>query len=124
MSTVFPPSAEASIHVPAAATQATITKAAPSATGVRHYVVGFSATIAAGVTVQTPIAVNLIAGGTGGTTYLWRGKLSAPASGVGAIVVTGINLPVPINTAVTLEFAGAGASATEQAVTLWTYSGT
>jgi hypothetical protein len=107
-------------HTPNAATQATITKTAGGA-GVRHICYGITATIACGTTAQTPLTVYLRDGATGAGTVLWSATISAPANGVGGICITDLNIVGSANTAMTLEFSGAGVADSKQAVTLMGY---
>jgi hypothetical protein len=103
-------------HVPATATQATITKAAVS--GYRHVCNSITATVAANSTAQTPLTVYLRDGATGAGTILWAGTVAAPANGLGGVCVGGLNIIGSENTAMTLEFSAAGVANSAQAVTL------
>lgn len=100
-------------HNPAAATQATIAKAA-AGENVRNVCRSITATIACGATPQTPIGVVLL----DGATEKWSAKLAAPANGVGVIAISGLWIVGSPNTAMTLQFAGAGVAASEQAVSM------
>jgi hypothetical protein len=104
-------------HAPAAATKATITKAA-GGTGVRHVATMISATIACDSTAQTPLNVYLRDGATGAGTILWAGTVAAPANGNGGVAVPLPNVAGTENTAMTLEFSAAGVTASVEAVTL------
>lgn len=108
-----------SVHTPAAATQATISKAGVA--GYRHVCDSITATIACGATAQTPVNVVLRDGATGVGAVLWSAWLSAPVDGVGVITITGIGIPGTAGSAMTLEFTGAGVAASEEAVTLVGY---
>lgn len=103
-------------HTPAAATQATITQ--PAVAGARHICKAITATVAAAATAQGPINVVLRDGPSGSGTIKWSAKLSAPANGCANIAITGLSIVGSVNTPMTLEFAAAGAAATEQAVSL------
>lgn len=103
-------------HTPAAATQATITKAAVA--GYRHVCDSITATIACGATAQTPIQVVLRDGATGVGAILWSAKLAAPVNGMGDIEMTDLGIPGTSGNAMTLEFTGAGVAASEQAVAM------
>lgn len=103
-------------NTPAAATQATITKAA--AAGFRHICDSITVTIAAAGTAQTPINVVLRDGATGVGAVLWSAKLSAPANSTATVQLTSLALPGTSGNAMTLEFTGAGVAASEQAVSM------
>lgn len=103
-------------HEPAAATQATIGKAAVA--GVRHICKEISASIAAAATAQTPISVRLRDGATGAGTILWSMMLSAPANQCASVALTGLSIVGTPNTAMTLEFSGAGVANSQQTVNL------
>jgi hypothetical protein len=104
-------------HVPATATQATITKAAGGA-NVRHVCKVISATIACGATAQTPIQIYLRDGATGVGTILWAASVAAPADGVGGVMFDSLSIMGSANTAMTLEFSAAGVTASQEVVTL------
>lgn len=109
-------------HTPAAATQATISKAA--VTGARHVCKGITATIAAGATASGIVNAVLRDGATGAGTILWSGKLVAPI-GVGvSIALSDLNIVGTKGTAMTFEFVGAGAAATEETVAMNGYTET
>lgn len=105
---------------PVTATKATVTKAAGAA-GVRHVVAGFSFTLAAGATAQTPLNIDVIDGASGGTTRLWTGAISCVANGAAEVTVPFCSLVGTAATGTTIEFSAAGATATLQAVTMWGY---
>lgn len=99
-------------HAPAAAAQATISRAA--ATGQRHVATSVTVCVSAAATAQTPLQFSLRDGATGAGTVAWTVRLSAPANSTYCVTA-----PVEIlgtsNTAMTLESAGvtvAGAFAT------------
>lgn len=104
-------------HTPAAATQATITQAAAGA-GVRNVCKAITATVACAATAQTPINIVLRDGASGAGTILWSAKLAAPANSAGVIAVAGLNIVGSPNTAMTLEFGGAGVANSEQTVSM------
>ena len=109
------------IHVPAANTQATATKAA-AGVGIVNVCTAITVTLAAGATAPTAInlQVNLIDGASGGGTYLWRTTISLPAT-AGATtgyVLSDVVLPGTANTAMTLEFSGAGGANTIESVSM------
>lgn len=103
-------------HEPAAATQATCTKAATA--NVRHVCKVISVSIACGATAQTPISVRLRDGATGAGTILWSMKVSAPVNSSQVIYEPGLSIVGSVNTAMTLEFSAAGVAASEQTVNL------
>lgn len=106
-------------HTPAAATQATITKAAVA--GSRHVCDSITVTIAAGATAQTPIQVVLRDGATGVGAILWSAKLSAPVNSMADIELNGLSIPGTSGAAMTLEFTAGGVAASEQAVSMVGY---
>jgi hypothetical protein len=105
-----------SVHKPAAATQATITKAAQA--GVAHVCDSITATIACDATAQTPIDIVLRDGASGSGTIIWAMTVSAPANDVGGVALTGLEIPGTPGNAMTLEFSAAGVALSKQAVTL------
>lgn len=119
---VFPtPAATAwtAIHRPAANTQATITKATAGA-GIRNVCTALNVVLAATAAAPTAVnlAVSLIDGASGATTYLWGATLSIPAV---AGATTGISLSNlwlvgSANTALTIEFSAAGGANTIESV--------
>lgn len=99
-------------HAPAAAAQATISKAADAAA--YHVATSVTVCVSAAATAQTPLQISLRDGATGVGTIVWTVRLSAPANGT-ACVVAPMNIKGTKNTAMTLESAGvtvAGAFAT------------
>lgn len=105
------------VHEPAAATQATITRAAGGA-GVRHVCTGITVCLAAGGTATGPIKVRLL----DGATTLWVAALSAPVSSAAVIHLDDLSLVGTANTTMTLQFDGAGAAASLETVALSGYS--
>jgi hypothetical protein len=105
------------VHAPTTATQATITKAAGGA-GVRHVCKVITATLACGATAQTPIQVYLRDGATGAGTILWAATVAAIANGFASILFDNLSITGSANTAMTLEFSGAGVAASQEIVTL------
>lgn len=110
------PGHKSATHEPAAATQATCSIAAAANT--KYVCKEISASIACGATAQTPISVRLRDGATGAGTVLWSMMLSAPANTCATIYLTGLSIPGSNNTAMTLEFSGAGVAASQQTVNL------
>jgi len=120
---VIPPAANqfAVTHTPAAATQATISKAAGAA-GVSNVATFLSYSIYTGATAQTIIVVALRDGATGAGTILWSKSLALPAN---SIVSESIMLPHLVGTAataMTVEFSGAGVANSVQSVNLAGYT--
>lgn len=108
-------------HVPAANTVATVSKAAAGA-GVRNVCTGFTVAIASGAVAPTAtqLTVALIDGAAGGATYIWRAVIALPAvaGATTAYVRSHCWLPGSANTAMTLEFSGAGGANTYQSVSM------
>ena len=109
-------------HQPAAAAQASASRAASGGT-TRNVCTGFTASIAASTTA--PVAwtgtVTLYDGSTASTTYLWGPtvlSLPATAGAVAAFVVGDKWLPGTTNTAMTLAFNSSGPANTFQSVTM------
>jgi hypothetical protein len=117
---VVPPDNWAVNSTPAAATQATATKAA--AAGVRHFCTSISATLAAGATAQAAAAVlNLRDGATGAGTILWSKQVILPVNGVWEVNLGSLNIPGTAGNAMTLEFSAAGAAGTFESVSMTGY---
>lgn len=112
-----------SVHVPAANTQATISRAAGAA-GVRNVCTSLSVVLAAGATAPTAAAVTvaLIDGATGGTTYLWRHNITIPAiaGAMNGIAVTDCWFEGTAATAMTLELSAAAGANTLESVSMST----
>lgn len=112
----------ATTHAPAAATQATATKAAAGA-GVKNVCTAITVTLASGA-VPTVGVVQFVLrdGATGAGTVLWVGKLSLPAvSGDSRVLAVPVNIEGTANTAMTLETTAAPAANVEATVA---FSGT
>lgn len=95
-------------HQPAAATQATVTRAAGGA-GVRHVCRSITVSILA-VAAQGQIIVNLRDGATGAGTILWSAGFVLAAGTSDRIALSGLNIIGTANTAMTLEVAAAPAA--------------
>ena len=121
VSLTVPNSTWSATHTPATATQATASRAAGAA-GVRHVATTLTACIASGITVQTPVLINLRDGATGAGAVLWSGAVSAPANDSNCTIISGLAMIGTAATAMTLEFAAAGAAATQETVTLTGFS--
>ncbi len=106
-------------HQPAAATQATISRAAD--VGGRHVCRSVTVSVATGATASGIITFNLRDGATGAGTILWSCKLSAAINGSDSISVP-MNVIGTKNTAMTLESAGAGAATSELTVAITGYT--
>jgi hypothetical protein len=109
-------------HVPAAATQATITRAAGGA-GVRHVCTSIDAALVLPATAnQAVITLNLRDGATGAGTILWSRRFGIGAANAAdaqqEVSLSGLKIVGTANTAMTLEFSAAGAATTLQSVAL------
>lgn len=108
-------------HQPAVGSQATISKAAVG--DKRHRCTSITATLS-GTAAQTVLYVNLRDGATGAGTILWSAPMVVAAGLVpDRVVVSNLNIVGSVNTAMTLEFAGAGAGTTIQDVSLTGWTG-
>lgn len=108
-------------HTPAAATQATITKAAGAA-GVRHVCTSISATLATiGTAQSTDLQLNLRDGATGAGTILWSRSIVLPTNAVWNVDLSGVNIVGSAATAMTLEFDAANATASFASVAMTGY---
>jgi hypothetical protein len=99
-----------------AAAQASASIAA-LATG-KHVCRSIHASICTVGTAQTPLQLVLRDGATGAGTIKWSRTITAPVNTTVSVDVTGLAIPGSANTAMTLEFAGAGVAASVQDVTL------
>lgn len=110
------------VSTPAAATQATATKAAGGGT-VKHVCTSLAFSIAVdGTHAQTLIQVNLRDGATGAGTILWSMSiLKAATEGMTAFALGGLKLIGTANTAMTLEFSAAGVTGSIESVSLTGY---
>lgn len=108
-------------HIPAAATQATVTQAAGAA-GVKNVATLLSYAIVTVGTAQTVISIALRDGATGAGTVLWSKQFILP---VNATVNESVSLPHvqgSAATAMTLEFSAAGVAASLESVSLAGYT--
>lgn len=106
-------------NTPAAAAQASASKTAGGA-GVSNVCLRCIATVSAGATAQTPIVLNLRDGATGAGTVIASWSLACPTNSC-VVVDTGVAplfLMGSPNTAMTLEFAGAGVAASQETCTI------
>lgn len=93
-------------HTPAAAAQATASKAAGTGS-VRHVCTSISAVIATVGTLQGPIQINLRDGASGAGTILWSQTVQLPVNGLAVIQLSGLNIVGSAATAMTLETSAA-----------------
>lgn len=112
-------------HVPAAATVATITRAAGAA-GVRHVCTSIDAALVIPATANQPaITLNLRDGATGAGTILWSRRFGVGAAIAGdaqqEVSLSGLNIVGSAATAMTLEFSAAGVATTLQSVAMTGY---
>lgn len=110
-------------HTPAAATQATITKAAGGA-GVRHVCKSITATfIGLAAAAEATVLVNLRDGATGAGTILWSTRLlvTGTTGSETGVTISNLNIVGSDNTDMTLEFAAAGAANTFESVAMTGY---
>lgn len=105
---------------PAAATQATTSRAAGAA-GTRHVCTSITISLAA-VAAQVPLIFNLRDGATGAGTILWSVTLNAPAANGRDVVISGLSIVGSDATAMTLESAAAPAATNFAAVAMTGYS--
>lgn len=108
-------------NTPAAATQATASRAAGAA-GVRHVATTVTVCLAAGATAQTPVVVNLRDGATGAGTVLRSWAISAPVNDSKCADLSGLAMIGTAATAMTIEFAAAGVAGSQETVTLTGFS--
>lgn len=94
-------------HTPAAATQATISRAAAANT--RHVATSVTVCLNAVAAQAAPVVFNLRDGATGAGTIKWSVSLVAPA-GSAQCVTAPLSIPGSTNTAMTLESAAAPAA--------------
>jgi len=116
------------VHNPATATQATIShtteteSTSPASNNSKSYsiVTAVTASIAAGATAQTPVHAYLRDGASGSGTIVWSATLAAPADGSSIVAQNGLNIKCTSGT-VTLEFDGAGVTASAESVSMQGY---
>lgn len=106
---------------PAAATQATVSRAAVAST--RHVCKSITLSLL-GVAAQGPIEFFLRDGATGAGAVLWSIRLQCPAGDVRTIVLSGVNIVGSVNTAMTLESGAAPAATNFASVALTGYDAT
>lgn len=117
---VHSPDAWAVNHLPAAATKATISKAAGAA-GTKHVCTSLSATTSTVGTAQTVINVALRDGATGAGTVLLAKQIILPANTTWNWDLSGLNIVGSDATAMTLEFSAAGVADSVQSVAMAGY---
>ena len=108
-------------NTPAVATQATASKALGGGT-VRHVATSVAWCIAAGVTPQAILLINLRDGATGVGTILRSWAVAVVAADSKCIDISGLNITGTANTAMTIETAAATSAAVQGTVTLTGYS--
>jgi len=98
-------------NLPAAATQATVTKAAGAA-GVKHFCTSVAGAISTVGTAQAAALVfNLRDGATGAGTVLWALQVSLPVNTTWSFFLSGLNIAGSAATAMTMETVAAPAAA-------------
>lgn len=109
-------------HAPVAATQATASQASGGAGNFNHCT-GMIVSFSAGATASAaPATVNLRDGATGAGTVLASFDIDcAVVQTASQVVLSGLDIPGSAATAMTLEFAAAGAATTLEKVTLLGY---
>lgn len=105
-------------NFPAAAAQATANQAAPStSSGLVNRLRTLTITLSAGANAQTPIEVVVRDGATGAGTVIWSASLAvAVNSAAPPIALSGLDLRSSQGNAITVEFTGTTAAATQQSV--------
>lgn len=96
-------------NAPAAATQATATRAAGGGT-VRHVLKSIQASLSAVAAQASPVTVVVRDGASGSGTILWQDRLMAPLGFSDRVSVDGLNIVGSANTAMTVEFTAAPAA--------------
>ena len=116
---IYKPDEWATQHQPAANTQATIARAADA--GKRHRCTSVTASLGGSAAAASGV-LNLRDGATGAGTILWSCRLAAPAGATATATLGDLNIIGSLNTAMTLEFAGAGGANTFETVAMTGYS--
>jgi len=119
---VAPPGNWAITHAPAAATQATITRAAGGA-GTRHVATSISFSMVSNAAREFH-DIRLRDGASGAGTILWSMRIGTPIGGETLITIGGLNIVGSDNTAMTLEFDAAGGAGSLEGVSLTGYDAT
>ncbi len=107
------------VNFPAAAAQATASQPAPGAgNGGVNRLRSLTITLSAGANAQTPIQVVVRDGASGAGTVIWSASLAvAVNSAAPPITLSGLDLRSSVATnALTVEFTGTTAAATQQSV--------
>ena len=108
-------------NTPAAATAATITRAAGAA-GISHVCTSIFASVFTVGTAQTAaLVLNLRDGATGAGTILWSQQISLPVNSQCIIALSSLNIVGTAATAMTLEFAANNVAASFTSVALTGY---
>jgi len=108
-------------HVPAAATQATISKAAGAA-GVQHVCTSLMGVISTVGTAQTVLVLNLRDGASGAGTIVWSQQFILPVNTTLVIAQSNLNIIGTAATAMTLEFSAAGVADSVCSVSMTGYT--
>lgn len=106
-------------NTPAVAAQASASKAAVA--GVLHVCTGIFASIACAATAQTILLLRLRDSTTGAGNILWEKAIAVLAGDSKSIDIDDLAIPGVVGQAMTLEFAGAGVTSSQQSVTLTGY---
>lgn len=107
-------------NTPAAAAQATATKAAGAA-GVSHVAKRLTAWVSTGAAAQTPVNVVIRDGASGAGTILFSASVACVADGFCFIDIDNLHLVGTAATAMTVEFSAAGVAASQEVVNLQGY---
>lgn len=108
-------------HAPAAATQATISKAAAAKT--RHVATSITICVSA-VAAQSSLQFNLRDGASGAGTVVWTARLGGAASTFQCVTSGPVYIVGSVNTAMTLESSAAPAATNFATVSLSGYDAT
>jgi hypothetical protein len=102
------------------AAQASTSKAANAAA--RHVCTSICAIFSTGATAQAgAMDVSLRDGASGGGTVLWTQRFILDVNKTLQFILTGLNIPGSLNTAMTLEFAAAGVAGSVESVAMSGY---
>ncbi len=108
-------------HLPAAATQATASKAAGAA-GFKHHCTSISISLGSTTGAQSAIAFNLRDGASGAGTILRSWYLAVTAGIAQSVDLSGLDIPGSAATAMTIEITAAPAAATLATVSMTGYT--
>ena len=111
-------------NFPATNTAATATRAADAA-GRRHVLTSLHFSVTGAAAAAAGIVQCVVRdGATGVGTVIWSGVLAAPTAGASEISLGNLSIVGSVNTALTIEFAGASGAGTQQSVTATGYTST